>query len=142
MLSGEQAHSLDEKNRIRIPAKFKDDLGKNFVFCKGSTPCIYVLPQKAFDELAQGFSKISFFDEEAQGALSEFMSSFYPAEEDKYGRILIPQPLREYAHIDKNVVTVGVYNRLEIWSEELRAERRTKMSFADQMKVLASRTNK
>ena len=89
MFSGEYAHQLDEKNRIRIPAKYKAELGDKYVFCKGATKCIYVMPLAAFEKEAEKFSSISLFDEEAQDALSEFMSSFFQPEEDKQGRVLL-----------------------------------------------------
>ena len=138
MFSGEQAHQLDAKNRIRIPAMFKLDADEKFVFCKGAAPCIYVLPKRFLEEKAREFSAIPFFNEGMQEALSEFASSFYPVEADAQGRILIPQRLREYAHIDKNVITIGVFDRLEIWSEEVKNERRNKKSYNDFMKVLDS----
>ena len=71
MFSGEYAHQLDEKNRIRIPAKYKAELGDKYVCCKGATKCIYVMPVAAFEKEAEKFSAISLFDEEAQDALSE-----------------------------------------------------------------------
>jgi len=142
MYSGEQAHQLDAKNRIRIPAKFQVDPDEKFVFCKGATPCIYVMPKATFEKMANEFSSISIFDEEGQEALSEFMSSFYPVEPDGQGRILIPEALRKHASINKNVVTVGVFDRLEIWSEEVRESRRQKTTFSEQMKKLAERVKK
>lgn len=140
MFSGEYAHQLDEKNRIRIPAKYKAELGDKYVFCKGATKCIYVMPLAAFEKEAEKFSSISLFDEEAQDALSEFMSSFFQPEEDKQGRVLLPPALREYAGIEKNVVTVGSFNKLEIWSEEVREERRKEKTFRERLKILADRT--
>ena len=138
MYTGEQTHQLDAKNRIRIPAMFKIDPDEKFVFCKGTAPCIYVLPKRFLEEKAKEFSSVPFFNESMQEALSEFASSFYPVEADAQGRILIPQRLREYAHIDKNVITIGVFDRLEIWSEEVKNERRNKKSYTEFMKVLDS----
>lgn len=140
MFSGEQSHQLDAKNRIRIPAKFKSEITEKMVFCKGTTPCIYVLPKSEFEKMAQKFSAVSLFDEEAQEALSFFMSSFEAVEEDNQGRIVIPSALKDYAGIDKNVVTVGVFNRLEIWSEEYRKERERKTPYASRMKTLSEKT--
>ena len=139
MFSGEQTHQLDGKNRIRIPAKFKSETSEKLVFCKGITPCIFVYPKSVYEQMAIKFSEISMFDAEANEALSVFMSSFSAVEEDNQGRIVLPQSLKEYAGIDKNVVTVGVFNRLEIWSEERRKEIETGKSFAEQMKILSSR---
>ena len=139
MFSGEQAHQLDSKNRIRIPAKFKGENSEKFVFCKGITPCIYVLPMSEYEKMVPKFSAVPFFDYDAQEALSFFTSSFERVEEDAQGRILIPQSLRQYAGITKNVITVGVFNRLEIWSEEKRLEAQNRSTYSEKMKVLSSK---
>ena len=118
MFSGEQAHQLDSKNRIRIPAKFKGENSEKFVFCKGITPCIYVLPMSEYEKMVQKFSAVPFFDYDAQEALSFFTSSFERVEEDAQGRVVLPSMLRQMAGIKKDVITLGVGNRLEIWSAE------------------------
>jgi len=142
MFSGEQAHQLDAKNRIRIPVRFKAELGDRYVFCKSAARCINVMPQSTFEKMAQEFSKISMFDVEGQEALTEFMSSFYQAEEDSQGRVILPQALREYAGIEKDIITVGVYDKLEIWSADIREKKRKEKTFGEYMSVLAQRTAK
>ncbi len=142
MFSGEQAHQLDAKNRIRIPSQFKLPENDEIVFCKGTTPCIYVLPKSAMDKMSEQFFSLSLFDEEAQESFSEFMSGFYTIQPDAQGRYLLPQALKDYAHIDKNVITVGVFNRLEIWSEEVKKERRKERSFSDNVKILQAKVSK
>ena len=142
MFSGEQSHQLDAKNRIRIPSQFKLPENEDLVFCKGTTQCIYVMPKSAVDKMCEEFYNVSLFDEEAQEAFSEYMSGFYTIEPDAQGRYLLPQALREYAGINKNVITVGVFNRLEIWSEEVKKEKRKQKSFADSIKVLRSKVGK
>lgn len=142
MFSGEQAHQLDAKNRIRIPSQFKLPVDEEIVFCKGTTQCIYVMPKSAMDKMSEQFISLSLFDEEAQESFSEFMSGFYTIEPDAQGRYLLPQALREYACINKNVITIGVFNRLEIWSEEVKTERRKAKSFADNIKTLQSKVGK
>ena len=92
--------------------------------------------------MSEEFYNLSLFDEEAQEAFSEYMSGFYTIEPDAQGRYLLPQALREYAGISKNVITVGVFNRLEIWSEEVKQERRKAKSFADNIKILQSKVGK
>lgn len=137
--SGEQYHQLDAKNRIRIPAKFKSEISEKLVFSKGVTPCIYVLPYSEYAEMIEKFSELSQFDVESQLALSVYMASFEVLEEDNQGRILLPNSLLEHAGIEKNVVTVGVKNRLEIWSEERRKSLTAKKSFEEYMAILSSR---
>ena len=137
--SGEHYHQLDTKNRIRIPVKFKSDITEKLVFSKGVTPCIYVLPYSEYAEMIEKFNSLPQFDSEVQLALSIYMASFEILEEDNQGRILLPQSLLDYAGIEKNVVTVGVKNRLEIWSEERRNAIVKGKSFEDYMAILSSR---
>lgn len=73
MFSGEQAHQLDAKNRIRIPSQFKLPENEEIVFCKGTTPCIYVLPKSAMDKMSEQFFSLSLFDEEAQDLLGIYV---------------------------------------------------------------------
>lgn len=137
--SGEQAHQLDSKNRIRIPAKYKSEISEKLVFSKGVTPCIYVLPYSKYAEMVDKFDKLPPFSTDVQLAISAYMSTFEILEEDNQGRILLPQSLLEYAGIKKEVVTVGVRDRLEIWGAEKREEVLGKKSFEDYMAILSDR---
>ncbi len=138
MLAGEYEHCLDGKNRIRIPAKFKAELGDEFVFCRGVNKCIYVISKEEFASYVEDFKKIGKFDRVGQRAVSEFMSTYAVPEEDNQGRMILPKKLREYAGIDKNIVTRGAWNRLEIWSAEVLAEESVEDDF-DYADVLAER---
>ncbi|MBQ4269998.1 MAG: hypothetical protein IJB97_10170 [Clostridia bacterium] len=121
MFCGMFEHQLDDKNRIRIPAKFKKGLTgehgeKSYSFARGMNGCIYVFPE---DVLAETIQSIS---DEKMGAATKasliFMSSIFSAEEDAQGRVVLPSMLREIAGIKKDVITVGRGKRLEIWSSE------------------------
>ena len=121
MFCGMFEHQLDDKNRIRIPAKFKKGLTgehgeKTYSFARGMNGCIYVFPE---DVLAETIQSIS---DEKMGAATKasliFMSSIFSAEEDAQGRVVLPSMLREIAGIKKDVITVGRGKRLEIWSSE------------------------
>ena len=133
-------HQLDAKNRMRIPAKFREDLGDNYVITCGTGGCLFVFKNQAMEELKTKLKKVSMFDAKKQDAIRFFLGRSWDAEEDGQGRILIPPALREYAGIDKNVITVGVFNRLEIWSEEFRKEAAKRKSYAERMKDLHERT--
>lgn len=137
--SGEHYHQLDAKNRIRIPAKFKSEISEKLVFSKGVTPCIYVLPYSEYAEMVEKFNNLPQFDAQIQLALSVYMASFEVLEEDNQGRILLPNSLLEYAGIEKNVVTVGAKNRLEIWGEERRKALTSQKTFEEYMALLSSR---
>lgn len=119
MLIGSYRHSLDAKKRMRIPSKFKSSLGTNFVITKGSANNLFVFSNEQFSALYEKMVALPLFDEEAQKPVRKFLSSAFEAEEDGQGRILLPKELANYAGITKNIVFVGVGNRIEIWAEEI-----------------------
>ena len=108
MFIGTYRHQFDEKCRLRMPTKFKEALGEGFIVAKGTNGCLF-----AFSK-----SQVSIFDVEAQKPVRALLASAFETEQDKQGRILLPQELRSYAKMQKNIVTIGVGNRVEIWAEE------------------------
>lgn len=116
-LCGEFRHQIDEKGRIRIPAKLKVCLDADSVICRGQN-CLYVFSGAEFSEMVNKFKTVPFSDVKAQDALRKFFASTYPLEEDGQGRSNIPSKLREDVKLTKNIVSVGVLNRIEIWDEE------------------------
>lgn len=139
MLFGEYDHQVDAKNRIRIPSKLKAELGNGYVFMKGASKCISVYPASKVDELVGQFSNISVFDSEAQESFAEFMSSFYPGDEDGQGRVVLPEKLREYAGIEKDVVTIGMVNHIDIYSKAERDRLKKEKSYSERIKILKDR---
>ena len=139
MLFGEYSHQVDAKNRIRIPSKLKSELGNAYVFMKGAAKCISVYPQDKVDELVGQFSGLSTFDKVGQESLMEFMSSFYPGDEDGQGRVVIPENLRIYAGIDKEVVTIGMVNHVDIYSKEERDRIKAEKTYAERINILKDR---
>ncbi len=118
MLIGTYRHQIDEKCRLRMPSKFKEALGEGFIVAKGTNGCLFAFSKTEFEELYKKLENVSLFDNEAQKPVRTLLSSAFETEEDKQGRILLPQELRNYAKMVKNIVTIGVGNRVEIWSEE------------------------
>ena len=119
MLIGTYRHSIDEKKRMRVPPKFKSELGANFIITKGTGKNLYAFSKEQFEVLYNKLTSLPLFDEEAQKPIRKFLSSAFEAEEDGQGRILLPKELLAHAGITKNLVTVGVGNRAEIWAEEV-----------------------
>ena len=119
MFFGEYRHQIDEKGRIRIPPKLKDMLGENpFITC-GANNCLIVLPKQDADRIFdERFRSLDVLDPVNSKSVRIMASRGFIAEEDKAGRVLLPQNLIQHAGILKNVVTIGAYNRVEIWSEE------------------------
>lgn len=118
MFLGEYRHQIDAKNRLRVPAKLKTELGDKFVVTKGSNGCLFVFNSKTMENLYSKLQNVPISDVEAQKSIRMLFSAASEAENDEQGRFLLPQSLKEFAKIDKNVVTVGAGTRIEIWSEE------------------------
>ena len=118
MLIGTYRHQLDQKMRFRMPAKFKDQLEPGFIVAKGTNGCLFCFSKQEFEKLYEKLASVPMFDTEAQKPIRALLASAFETEEDNQGRILLPQELRAYANMEKNIVTIGVGNRVEIWSEE------------------------
>ena len=118
MLKGEYSHNIDAKGRLIIPAKFRDDLGEHFVITKGMENCLYVYPE---DEWTTFEAKLNALptttDKKARALAYFFQGSATDGDLDKQGRTLIPSVLREFAHLDKEVVFIGMGKRAEIWDK-------------------------
>ena len=97
MLIGTYRHSIDGKKRMRIPSKFKGELGTNCIITKGTGVNLMVFSAEGFDNLYEKLSNISIFDNEAQKPVRKFLSSAFEAEEDAQGRILLPKELALHA---------------------------------------------
>ncbi len=121
-LTGEYAHQMDTKNRIRIPNKLKGD-EKGLYFSKGTDNCIFVYYEAGFKELIQKIEeKIKMSDEGGQLALRVFAKSFTYVEGDAQGRMILPPKLKQFAKIDKDLVICGAGSHIEIWAKEVHDE--------------------
>lgn len=114
---GEFDHSIDSKGRIIVPSKFRDDLGDEFVITMGLDGCLFVYPKEEWQNFVKELMKLP-GTQEARKLQRYFMAKAAACEADKQGRILIPAKLRESAGLDKDIVFVGVLNKIEIWSKE------------------------
>jgi MraZ protein len=114
---GEFNHSIDAKGRIIIPSKFREDLGDDFVITLGLDGCLFAYPSNEWLTFVEELRKLP-GTKEARQLQRYFMAGAAACEADKQGRILIPSKLRESAGLDKDIVFVGVLNKIEIWSKE------------------------
>ncbi len=114
---GEHYHSLDEKGRLIMPAKLRSGLGDKFVATKGLDRCLFVYTLSEWSVLEQNLKNLPFTRGDFRAFSRLFFSGAAECEFDKQGRVLIPQSLREYAGIEKDVAVIGVSNRVEIWSK-------------------------
>lgn len=118
MFIGEYVHALDNKNRIIIPSKFREGLGEKFVLTKGLDGCLYAYPMPEWIILEEKLKKLPLTSKDARAFVRFFFSGANEIEVDKQGRGLIPQNLLEYANLEKEIVSIGVSTRIEIWSKE------------------------
>lgn len=118
MFMGEYNHTVDEKGRLIIPSKLRDGLGSEFVITKGLDGCLFAYENtewKAFEEKLQ---KLPLTSKDSRTFVRFMLGGAQSVELDKQGRVLLPQPLRNFAGIDKDVTLVGMANRVEIWSKD------------------------
>lgn len=118
MFIGEYQHALDSKNRIVVPAKLREGLGNKFVITKGLDGCLYAYPLEEWRILEEKLKTLPLTNKDARSFVRFFFSGACEVEVDKQSRGLIPQNLKEYACIEKDIVSIGVLSRVEIWSKE------------------------
>ena len=117
MLMGEYAHSLDAKGRVILPADFRTEMGETFIITKGLDNCLYLYDQHEWEILSQKLRALPMSRPEARAITRFFFSGARTLECDKQGRFLVPGNLRDYAGLEKEVVLIGVSNRIEVWSK-------------------------
>ena len=118
MFMGEYQHALDEKSRLIIPAKFREELGEIFIVTRGLDNCLFVYPKTEWEVLANKIKSLPMAQGDARAFVRLLLSGATECELDKQGRIVIPGNLREYAQIEKEVYIIGVSTRVEIWSKD------------------------
>jgi MraZ protein len=115
MLLGEHGHSLDDKNRLTLPAKLREQLGEQVVVTRGMDGCLYVYARGDWERLAGRISGLDALSVESRRMQRHFFVNATAAELDKQGRIVIPPALLQRARIGREVTVTGVYDHLEIW---------------------------
>jgi MraZ protein len=118
MFMGEYRHAIDEKGRLIIPSKFREELGVPFVITRGLDNCLFAYPQTEWKQLEEKLKSLPFTRADARAFTRFFFSGAIEAELDKQGRVTLPANLRQYAKLEKECVVIGVSNRVEIWSGE------------------------
>ncbi|MBO5476559.1 MAG: division/cell wall cluster transcriptional repressor MraZ [Clostridia bacterium] len=118
MLLGEYRHNVDVKGRVSVPSKFRGDLGQTFVITKGLDNCLFMYSKQEWETFELKLKELPLTNQDARSFVRFFFAGAAECEVDKQGRINIPQNLREYANIQKDVVIVGVATRAEIWDSE------------------------
>lgn len=117
MFLGEYQHSIDDKGRIIIPAKFRDALGPDFIVTRGLDHCLFVYPRAEWSQLEQRMKSLPSMAANARAFTRLLFAGACECEWDKQGRVNVPAHLRDYARLEKDCVVIGVSTRVEIWDK-------------------------
>ncbi|MCL5093906.1 MAG: division/cell wall cluster transcriptional repressor MraZ [Patescibacteria group bacterium] len=118
MFIGEYRHNLDEKGRIAVPVKFRENLKAGAVVTKGLDSCLFLYPKEEWQDVAGKLSNLPISQSGARAFARLMLAGAYEVDIDKQGRIVIPQTLREFAGIKGTTVVAGLYNRIEVWESK------------------------
>ena len=118
MLLGEFLHNIDDKGRLVIPTKFREDLGQEFILTRGIEKCLYVYSKTEWEKLVGKLNTLPFTKKVTRTFTRFFYSGATACEFDKSGRMSITSPLVSYAGLDKECIIIGVNDHLEIWDSK------------------------
>lgn len=118
MLIGEHLHTLDPKKRLSLPAKFRKELGKTVVITKGLDNCLFVYSGKEWKKFTEQLNGLSMGQSDTRAFSRYFLGKAAEVDIDSAGRILIPDHLKESAHLQTKVIVTGIGSRVELWDEE------------------------
>lgn len=122
MLIGEYQHTLDDKKRLSLPAKFRRELGRRVVVTRGLDACLFMFPPKAWEKIAQKVAALPVGAADTRGMSRFLLSGAVEVEVDAAGRIVLPDFLKEFAGLKSRVVLCGVSERVEVWDERAWSE--------------------
>ena len=120
MLIGEYLHTIDQKNRLSVPSKFRKELGKVMVVSKGLDKCLFLYPIEVWKKLAEKLAtELPWGKAENRSFMRNMIAGAADIDIDALGRILLPDNLKQFASLEKDAMVVGLYNRVEIWNPEI-----------------------
>ena len=119
MFIGEFQHNLDQKGRIAIPAKFRKDFEDGLIITRGIDKCLFIFSKSEWNKLAEKLSELPLAQANSRAFARLMFSGAVDEDLDNQGRILIPDYLRNYASLKKQLVINGLFNRLEIWDKNI-----------------------
>ena len=118
MFLGTYTPRLDEKSRLILPAKFREELAEGLVLTRGQERCIYVFSAREFERVHEQMRSAPLASRQARDYIRVFLSGASDEVPDKQGRVTVPAPLRQYAGLDRDVTVIGAGTRVEIWDSE------------------------
>ncbi|MAG44964.1 cell division/cell wall cluster transcriptional repressor MraZ [bacterium] len=119
MFIGEYTHTIDQKGRMAVPAKFRAKLKQGAVVTRGLDNCLFLYSKEEWKAIAKKLANLPISKANARGFARLMLAGAMDVKIDSQGRILIPEYLRKYASFSKNIIIAGLYNRLEIWSDKI-----------------------
>ena len=139
MFMGTSYNSIDDKNRMIVPSKLRAGLGARCILIKGLDRCRYIYTSDDWDKQMEKISRLPESDPKVRAFIRHFCANAAECEFDKQGRIVIPQELKAYAGIEKDLVTMGAMSKIEVWSREVwdSPDNESKMENEDFAKALA-----
>lgn len=117
MLIGEYQHIIDQKRRLAIPSKLREDLGQKMILTRGLDNCLFLYSLSEWNKVVEKLNHLPIGQEKTRSFVRLMLSGAVDMELDSLGRILIPEYLKSYAELKKEAVIAGLYNRLEIWDK-------------------------
>ncbi len=118
MLIGQYSHTIDDKKRLSLPSKWKTIFGKKVVVTRGLDTCVFIYTTKEWAKIAEKLAQTSMGSRDARDLNRFFLSGAVEIDIDSAGRILLPDYLKDFAKLQKDVIFAGLYNRAEIWNEK------------------------
>jgi len=132
MLIGEYTHIIDDKNRLSLPVKFRQEMGKKVVLTRGLDKCVAIFTLKEWQKIADKLSESSMLQADSRSFNRFMFGGAIEAEIDSIGRILVPDFLKDWAKLQTKVTVIGVQSRVEIWNEKVwKANKETTEKQAD-----------
>ncbi len=119
MFIGEYHHTIDEKGRLSIPKKFRNELEKGLVITKGLDGCLFIYTSSEWEKMSIKLNSLPLTNKNAREFKRHMTSGAMDLEIDAQGRVILPEYLRIFADIKKNIIVAGVADRIELWDEEI-----------------------
>ncbi len=117
MLIGEYTHTIDDKNRVSLPMKFRKEVGKKVVITHGLDNCVFLYPVKEWEKISDKLANLSMGQSDTRGFNRFMLAGATEIDVDTVGRMLVPEYLKQFAKLEEKVVFAGVHNRIELWNE-------------------------
>ena len=117
MLIGEYLHTLDNKKRLSLPAKFRKEVGDTVVLTRGLDACPFMFPESTWNKIAEKLVNLPFGQADTRGLSRFLLAGAVESEVDSAGRILVPDYLKDFAGLQSKVILAGVSDRIEVWDE-------------------------